>query len=73
LSKKTLIAEIESLEFESLTILQINKYLKNKYAIPEIQKTLSELKKRKGLWKVNDFGKCGIDPEVNPCGDADEY
>ena len=73
MDKKTLTAAIIRLDFENLNVVQIYNLLQKKFDIAEIQKVLKELKKQLGEVKVNDFGKCGIDPEVNPCGDADEY
>lgn len=73
LDKKTLTAGIRSLDFENLNVVQIYNLLQKQFDIAEIQKALKELKKQVGEFKVNDFGKCGIDPEVNPCGDADDY
>lgn len=66
-------ALIEKLDYLGLNLLDIQSALNNQLTLLEIHQTLEELRKESQLRPSNDFGKCGIDPEANPCGDADEY
>lgn len=64
---------IENLNYEGLTILQVSAILKDEFDLSMISKAMTRLYKRKEIVPPNIFGKCGIDPEANPCGDASEY
>lgn len=71
--KKSLQEHISQLDFQKLNVLEVCKALNNVYSVIDVQKALRALKSAQEVNRKNDFGKCGIDPEVNPCGDADEY
>ena len=73
MSEKKLEKLIASLDFEELNILQVSKMLGEEYDLSMISSALIRLKKKNELVPQNTFGKCGIDPEANPCGDASEY
>ena len=64
---------IEKLDFENLNILQISDMLNDKFMLTSISNTMLKIKKKHQIFPPNVFGKCGIDPEANPCGDASEY
>lgn len=70
---KTAIELIEELDFKDLNVLEIKSALKSELTIMEINRALRAINEKKQVGLRNTFGKCGIDPEVNPCGDADEY
>lgn len=64
---------IEKLDFENLNILQISDMLNDNFTLTSISNTMLKIKKKNQIFPPNVFGKCGIDPEANPCGDASEY
>ena len=64
---------IESLNYEGLTILEVSKLLEHKFDLSMISNAMARINKRKEIIPPNTFGKCGIDSEANPCGDANEY
>ena len=71
--KEAIKKQIKKLDFQQLNLLLLHEELNKKYSLVDIQQALNEVKNDLIVNKSNEFGKCGIDPEVNPCGDADEY
>jgi hypothetical protein len=64
---------LSNLDLENLTILEVSTLLKDAYDLPLISKTMSKVRRKKELCPPNAFGNCGINPEIDPCGDACEY
>ena len=65
--------KISQLDYFNLNVIEIKALLNDEFSTLEIQKELVSLNLSNNDNYQNSFGKCGIDPEVNPCGDADEY
>ncbi len=70
---KIIFERIAKLDYQNMNVLDVFTALNKEYAMNDIQKTLTVLKDGNKRRSKNEFGKCGIDPDVNPCGDADEY
>lgn len=71
--EETLEKAIENLDLEKLNILQVSKILKDKYPLSMISKMMTEIRNKRRLFPPNTFGSCGINPEIDPCGDANEF
>jgi hypothetical protein len=64
---------IQEIDFENLSIMEVSKILNEKFDLSSISRSMARIREKKQLKPANNFGNCGINPEANPCGDANQY
>ena len=71
---------LHSINFQGLAFEDVLELLKAKgiyssksHSTLSMKRILNEVQKEKRTIPASKFGSCGINSDVNPCGDADEY